>query len=86
LKLAYLMKVKGNKILQNVKTCWINMLSPTKWVILMYMPLVAKMIENNPFMMVAQVNFKFFCDVNLLFSLSCLMPTLETIHVLINFS
>jgi hypothetical protein len=79
------MKAKGNKILQNVRTHWINMLSPTKRALSMYMPLIANMAKDIPSLMVAQVNFKFFCDVNLLISFSCLMPMLETIHALIKF-
>jgi len=51
----------------------------------MYMPLVAKMVEDNPSLMVAKVNFELLCDVNLLISLSCLLPMLETIHALIKF-
>jgi hypothetical protein len=42
LKLVGLMKVKGNKILQYVRTCCINLLSPTKWFLSMYIPLVCK--------------------------------------------
>jgi hypothetical protein len=59
------------------------MLNLAKWAFSMYMPLITKMVEDNPFMMVASVNFKFFCDVNLFISLFCLMPMLETIHALI---
>jgi len=59
------------------------MLSPTKWALSMYMPLITKMVENNPFLMVAQVNFEHFCDVNLFISLFCLMPMLEVVHALI---
>jgi hypothetical protein len=33
--------------------------------------------------MIAKVKSELFCDVNLLISLSCLLPMLETIHVLI---
>ncbi len=86
LKLANLMKAKGNKILQNVKTCWISMLNPTKWAFLMYMPLVAKMAKDNPFMMATWVNFELLSDVNLFISLSCLMPMLEIIHALIKYA
>jgi len=74
LKLTDLMKTKGSKILWNVKTHWISMFSTTKWVMSMYMPLVAKMAENNPSFMAARVNFDLLCDVNLLISLSCLLP------------
>ncbi len=52
----------------------------------MHMPLIAKMVENNPFFMVVQVNFKLLCDVNLFIFLFDLMPMLETIHPLIKFA
>jgi len=74
LKLTDLMKTKGSKILWNVKTRWINMLSTKKWVMSMYMPLVTKMVENNPSLMATRVNFELLCDVKLLISLSCLLP------------
>lgn len=63
-KLEDLMKLKGNKILRNVKTHWINMLSSTKWVML-YNPIVPKMVENNPYFMVVMVSFELLCDANL---------------------
>lgn len=80
------MKAKGNKISQNVRTRWINMLNLTKWVLSMHMSLVAKTIEDNSFFMDAQVNFKLLCDVDLLISLSCLMPMLKIVHGLIKFA
>ncbi len=86
LKFVDLMKTKGNKILWNVKTCWINMLNMTKQVMSMYMPLVAKMAKDSPSFMVARVNFELLCNVNLLISLSYLLPMLETIHALIKFA
>jgi hypothetical protein len=66
LKLVNLMKAKGSKILCNVKTCWINMLSLTKRAMAMYMPFVAKMVEDSPSIMFTKVNFKLLCDINLL--------------------
>jgi hypothetical protein len=51
----------------------------------MYMPLIAKMVENIPSFMVDRVNFELFCDMNLFISLSYLIPSLETIHVSIKF-
>jgi hypothetical protein len=80
------MKAKGNKILQNVKTHWNNMLSLAKRTLSMYMPLVAKMAKDIPSLMVAWVNFEFRCDVNLLISLFSLIPMLEIIHALIKFA
>jgi hypothetical protein len=49
-------------------------------------PLVVKMAEDSPFLMAAQLNFKLLCDVDLLISLSCLMPMLEIVHGLIKFA
>jgi hypothetical protein len=42
------MKDKGKEIILNVKTCWIGMFNLTKKVMAMYMPSLAKMVENNP--------------------------------------
>jgi hypothetical protein len=50
------------------------------------MPLVAKMAKDSPSFMVARVNFELLCNVNLLISLSYLLPMLETIHALIKFA
>jgi hypothetical protein len=80
------MKTKGNKILQNVKTRWINMFSLAKRTLSMYMPLVAKMVKDSPSLMATWVNFEFCCDVNLFVSLFSLMPMLEIIHALIKFA
>jgi hypothetical protein len=42
-KLAKLINTKSNKFLQNVKTYWISMLSPTKWVCAKYHFMIVKM-------------------------------------------
>jgi len=62
-----------------------NMFSLAKRVMSMYMPLIAKMVENSPSLMAPKVYFELLCDVNLLITLSCLLPMLETIHALIIF-
>ncbi len=62
------------------------MFNPTKWVMSMYMPLVAKMVKDGPFIRITKMDFELFCDVNLLISLSCLLPMLQTIYVLIKFT
>ncbi len=43
-KLIEIMETHGNKLLKNVKTCWISMLEPTKWVMNEYCILVVKMV------------------------------------------
>jgi hypothetical protein len=59
------------------------MLSLVKWMMSMYMLLLAEMAKDNPSIMITNVNFELLCDVNLLISLSCLLPMLETLHVLV---
>jgi hypothetical protein len=78
------MKQKGKKILQIVRTHWIDMFNPTKKVISTYMPLLAKMTEDSPSIMSARVNFEL--HVNLLIFFSCLLPMLEIVHALIKFA
>jgi len=70
----------------NVKMCWISMFNLTKRVMAMYMPLLAKMVEDTLSIMFVKVNFEFFCDLNLFISLSYLLPMFETIEILIKFS
>ncbi len=70
----------------NVGTHWINMLNPTKKVMAMYMPLLAKMIKDNISIMFAKVNFELLRNINLLIFLSCLLSMLEIVHALIKFA
>jgi hypothetical protein len=80
------MKGKGKTILRNVKKLWISMLSPTKRVMPMYMPLLANMAKNNSSIMPTKVNFEFLCDINIFIYFSCLLPILEIVHALIKFA
>ncbi len=57
-----------------------------KMVMVIYMSLLANMVECNPSIMSTKMNFEFFCDVNLFIYLSCLLPMLKTIHALIKFA
>ncbi len=61
------------------------MLSPTKKVMAVYMPLLAKMAKDTPSIMFAKMNFEFFCGIIFFIFLSFLLPMLETIHALIKF-
>jgi hypothetical protein len=45
-KLTTLLNTKGNKILWNVKTCWISMLYPCKRVVAKYKTFIAKMLKD----------------------------------------
>ncbi len=62
------------------------MLTPTNWVLSMYMPVVAKMDEDSASLMATRVNFGLLCDMDLFISLSCLMFMLEIVHALIKFA
>jgi hypothetical protein len=62
------------------------MFSLAKLVMIMYMPLLANMVECNPSIMSTKVNFELSFDVNLFIYLSCLLPMLEIIHALIKFA
>jgi hypothetical protein len=63
-----------NKFFQNVRTHYNNMISLSKRVMAMYMPLLARMAENSPSIIFAKLNFELFCDVNLFIFLSCFLP------------
>lgn len=56
-KLSEIMKTKWAKILKNVKTCWISMLSPTRCVMSKYMTLLMIMAIDNDN---TKVNFDLF--------------------------
>ncbi len=62
------------------------MFNPSKRVMSMYIPLLAKIAENGPFILIAKINYELLCDVNLLIFLACLLPMLETIHGLMKFA
>jgi hypothetical protein len=62
------------------------MFSPTKRVMEMYMPLLAKTVKDSSSIMFAKVNIELLCDINLLISLSYLLPMLEIVHTLIKFA
>ncbi len=58
-KLAQILQTKGNKILCNVKTRWINMLNPTSCVMSKYKMLMLKMAKDNMELVIAKTNLSF---------------------------
>jgi hypothetical protein len=46
-KLAKLLECKGNKVLKNIETHWISMLSLSKRIFSEYKSLVVKMVEDS---------------------------------------
>jgi hypothetical protein len=81
-----LMATKGNKILWNVKTRWISMLSPAKRVMAEYKILLVKMTLDNPTNQQGMLNYEHLCDIHILLRLACILPLLESMHVLIKFA
>jgi hypothetical protein len=57
------METKVNKIVWNIKTQWINMLSPLKCVFEKYQPVLMKMVIDSTTMALATSNLGKFYDV-----------------------
>jgi hypothetical protein len=70
--LRKILQTKGDKILHNVKTHWINMLSPIKHVMSKYKTLMLKIVKDNIEVVIAKTNFELLCDVSLPLALACL--------------
>jgi hypothetical protein len=79
------MLTKGNKFLKNIKTQWINMLSPTKRVLFEYKTLLAKMATDCVELQIVETNFDLLFKLILL-GLVGLLPLLEIVHGVIKFS
>jgi hypothetical protein len=92
-KLAGIMQTKGLKIIRNVKTCWLSMLSPLKRVMSEYQTLVHKMHEDSMDSTTthisresAKANYDLLVDISIPIALACFLPLLETVHCLVKFS
>jgi hypothetical protein len=80
------METKGPKLLRNVKTKWISMLSLTKWVIAKNKTLLMKMAINMYANSQATTKFEHLVDLDMLLSLFYILPFLEFVHNLLKFS
>lgn len=101
-KLAELMQSKGLKILKNVKTRWISMLSPAVRVMSEYRVLIVKMSldaerpvqdsvgkkvkVDKKLMEIARKNLEYLTDIQILLGLSGLLPLLKCVHNLMQFA
>jgi len=85
-KLAKLMETKSAKILKNVKTHWISMLSPTWRVMVEYRTLLMKMTFDAPTNEKEKANCDLFYDVQILLRFAHILPMLQSVHNLIKFS
>jgi hypothetical protein len=80
------MQKKGNKVLLNVKTKWISMLSLAKRVMAKYKTLLVKMALDSLTYQQAKLNYENLCDLQVLLGLACILPLLEFVHSLIKFA
>jgi hypothetical protein len=88
-KLYELLKIKGGKILNNVKTRWISMLPPLRRVLQEYRPLIIKLYGDTlvkPAIKGSKKNYNMLADVRRLFSLAVIIPLLQTVKNLIVFA
>jgi hypothetical protein len=85
-KFVEIMEIKGLKVLQNVKTRWINMLAPLKRVGKKYKTLIVKMAIDSGSVEVAKTNLVNLCDVGIILGLPCILPMLEFVNALMKFA
>jgi len=85
-KLAKILESKGNKLLKNIKTRWISMLSPCKNFFVEYKLLVVKMVEDNDHIENAKSNYKLLSNVEMFLKLAWVLLYLETMQGLFKFA
>ncbi len=85
-KFVKTLETKGLKLLRNVNTQWISMLSLLKCVLAQYKSLVVKMHYDCVKSKYVHDNFELLCDLNLILDLPCVMPILEVVHSLIEYA
>jgi len=72
-KWAWIMQIKGNKILWNIKITWIFMINPIKCVLSMYNTIIMKMALDAPTIPFATSNLSLLIDVETLLGLNVVM-------------
>lgn len=80
------MEIKGQWTLKNIKTRWISTLFPTKTILSEYWALVLKMHKDVGIVNQVVYNLELFCDLEVMFGLSHIVPLLEGLNELIKFS
>jgi hypothetical protein len=76
-KLAEVLETKGLKILRQVKTRWLSMMSPAIKVMNEYRTLVVKMMEDQDDVESAKTSFHHLINVQIVVSLSCLHSLIQ---------
>ncbi len=86
MKLEEIMKIKGNKILHNIKIRWIFMINLVKEVLFKYRILLMKMTLDATTIPSTQFYLFLLLNVETLLGLNIMMPLLKVIHSLIEFA
>jgi hypothetical protein len=79
-KLANIMATIENKFSIMSRLVWILMLRLTKKYMVEYKTLFVKMALDNPPNQQAMLNYEYFCYLQLLFGLACILPLLKSMH------
>ncbi len=77
---------KTQKILTNVNTQWILMLSSSNWMVSKYRSLVVGMFEKQVTSCHAKVNLEFLLDIEFFLGLTCTLLLLEYVWNIYNFA
>jgi hypothetical protein len=83
--LQKLLETKGLKLLPNVKTKWISMLSFANQILAEYKTLMFKMNDDLNIVVLTSINLKYLYGIKVVMGLTCIMLMLEVIHALIKF-
>ncbi len=70
-------------LFKNVKTRWVNMLSPMKHIMEQYQFLIAKMHVDSPQNNIVNDNLNLLCDLEPILGLHTILPLLDCVYVLI---
>jgi hypothetical protein len=81
--LVDLLTTKSNKLLTNVKTHWISMLSPAKQIYSKLCPLIVKMHAKSAGNYQTLKNLNVMCDVKLILKLPYILPLVKCLYTLI---
>ena len=88
-KLAELLNSRGNKILQNIKTRWLNMIGPAVKIMNEYMLFLVKMSKDTGVMKPTVLTTKCFqhlTDIQVLLGLAAILPMLQLANKFIKYA
>jgi len=82
--LQKLFETKRLKLLPNIKTKWISMLSFANQVLAKYKTLMLKMNDDLSIVVLISINIGYLYGIEVVMGLTCIMLKLEVIHALIS--